>query len=785
METPLLDNVKSANAITASLSITPEDHDHLRPTPPKPLEQIFLTMHHRKMQRDLNGPQKKKRKYHFVALACLLILIYGLSAYSNRDGEQNLAITLTIQQIVLIGVWIFVSIVITAIFGSSKFIVLLYWMLVYWPLLAILASLLFHGKKEIFGGADDSDDWITYGFVIAEIFTFLTFIVTNYVYPKLVTSRWFRETYGATRFWRIRMIDESATAQRSFFAMEYDGMWGKLSKRYQCRYVGEVNDDGLPHGQGVWSDDSYNGEVLTGTWDNGRPVAPYSSRQYGGKGNTFSAVRVAFFMATDDSWEANRMIPSNDGPPRCGVASVECSIAGDFMSHLPEAALLAGRADPGVESDHDLTIGTCCRMLDNGSSQSHSLDKPVTSLQIDANDIRGVQIGGHMYAPTGLPYTQRLKEIIINVIKAERPEDEVLGYVDREEENAMQQNEEGERAGYNSFRLEVKNWMKVDTKDALIFIPGFNSWLEHSLQTFGQMVAMTRMGRNVYPVLFAYPGGQVPTYRQASIISASENNRAYFLQMLRGLQSEGIQNIHIVSHSLGVQTLMNVFEDNSDGSPSLVSQCFGPAPTNGDASRSALELGKLNARSITMLNPDFPVHAFRERGFRSIRRVASLITVVGDRADQALFWSSLLNGISNSLKYPQPGACESTARMQESGFHLQQPIGRNVDSLYVEEGTDMGTKAMVLQHRGSISKLSKREAETASKMWLDCDVIDTTGLDTNVNDLRHSAYNVNSILLRDIEELIVTGKRASERTTLLHKKGNVYEYCHAPSFVKM
>ena len=78
---------------------------------------------------------------------------------------------------------------------------------------------------------------------------------------------------------------------------------------------------------------------------------------------------------------------------------------------------------------------------------------------------------------------------------------------------------------------------------------------------------------------------------------------------------------------------------------------------------------------------------------------------------------------------------------------------------------------------------SSRGDDEALKVWLDCDVIDTTGLDTNVNDLRHSAYSVNSILLRDIEDIVVTGKRASDRSTLLHKSGNVYEYCHAPSFV--
>lgn len=42
--------------------------------PTRALEQLFLTMHARKLDRDLNGPQKKKTRFHFVALACLLVL---------------------------------------------------------------------------------------------------------------------------------------------------------------------------------------------------------------------------------------------------------------------------------------------------------------------------------------------------------------------------------------------------------------------------------------------------------------------------------------------------------------------------------------------------------------------------------------------------------------------------------------------------------------------------------------------------------------------------------------
>lgn len=75
--------------------------------------------------------------------------------------------------------------------------------------------------------------------------------------------------------------------------------------------------------------------------------------------------------------------------------------------------------------------------------------------------------------------------------------------------------------------------------------------------------------------------------------------------------------------------------------------------------------------------------------------------------------------------------------------------------------------------------------EDLEKPWLDLDVIDTTGLDTNIANIRHSAYNLNPILLNDLEELITTGQRAMKRGSLLYRDGNIFSYCHAPSYVSM
>ena len=199
------------------------------------------------------------------------------------------------------------------------------------------------------------------------------------------------------------------------------------------------------------------------------------------------------------------------------------------------------------------------------------------------------------------------------------------------------------------------------------------------------------------------------------------------------------------------------------------------------SSSSTRGVGKLICRSITLLNPDFPLRAFKEHAFKSIRRVSSLITIVGDKADQALFWSSLINGGVNRFGGSQPSVLDFKDRTKQR--QLQELVGKDIDGLYHK--SDEVKDVVEFQNTELLNQASIRigRKEEATNTYLDCDVIDTTGLDTNVNNLRHAAYSVNSILLRDIEEIVITGRRAADRSTLLHKKGNVFEYCHAPSFV--
>ena len=442
---------------------------------------------------------------------------------------------------------VFLAVVVTAL-GPARFMGVLYWCLVYWPLLFFMAGLIFQEVLRVEGGGE----FLGYSFIVAEVLTIVTFIVVNYIYPKFVTSHWFAVSLSPRRYWNLTVTEYSKSEHKATLEIEYDGKWGCLARRHHCRYSGKVNDAGLPHGQGVWSDDSYSGEILSGFWEDGKPSSPFKSRQYGGKGNTFVGVRLVYFMATDDNFESTKFYPSNENPPRVGVASVECSVAGDFMSHLPSAELVGEMTVEGVEN---VSVGSCCLALDQFDGRVDD----AKSLKVTSTS-RGVSVEGHLFDITGMPFTRRVKQIIIDVASSSQKYDSLDSDDATGAANEEDGDEETARSAPNASSvitaapsLRVEGWVKAKTKPALIFIPGFNSWLQHSLETFGQMIAMTKLAHNVYPILYEWPAAQVLTYRLASQISASQNNRMNFLQLIKGLQSEGITDIHIVTHSMGVQ----------------------------------------------------------------------------------------------------------------------------------------------------------------------------------------------------------------------------------------
>jgi len=216
-------------------------------------------------------------------------------------------------------------------------------------------------------------------------------------------------------------------------------------------------------------------------------------------------------------------------------------------------------------------------------------------------------------------------------------------------------------------------------------------------------------------------------------------------------------------------------------------------PNNSDTS----SLPPMICRTVTMLNPDFPLESFVDRHFASVRRVCSTVTIIGDRRDKALLGSQFVNGllVYSGFKQPealQPKATRDLGKFSERQVYQgkyrfrQQVIGLSIESLYFDDDVDKDelNDALLFKERAPVLVCAEDE-EVQDRAWLDVDVIDTTGLDTNIAGIRHSGFNLNPILLKDLEELISTGRRAVNRATLLYRDGNNFSYCHAPSYVAM
>ncbi|KAL7721973.1 DUF676 domain-containing protein [Entamoeba marina] len=65
------------------------------------------------------------------------------------------------------------------------------------------------------------------------------------------------------------------------------------------------------------------------------------------------------------------------------------------------------------------------------------------------------------------------------------------------------------------------------------------------------------------------------------------------------------------------------------------------------------------------------------------------------------------------------------------------------------------------------------------------DIIDTGDLERNIDGANHGFFNINNSMIEDLQELICTGKTASERETRLVKTNDIFHFTLLPRSVKM
>lgn len=258
---------------------------------------------------------------------------------------------------------------------------------------------------------------------------------------------------------------------------------------------------------------------------------------------------------------------------------------------------------------------------------------------------------------------------------------------------------------------------------------------------------------------------------------------------------------------------------------------------------SAQEGMPIRMDTLILLNPDFPMVQFRDHDYFVVRSYCDHIVMYVDTRDHCLTISELCNR-EISLGMSVFGMCTTPEKLDDiipeleaSGLCVSldnptisaqspyisrytiykgkpllsrqtQATGRlfPVDGAPSEPGTpvmkretvnnsviapvpkkpvyDAESRGEQHDHPFNSTRLSEDLGVENRHLWLDMDVIDTTMIDTNVDFLKHSLYQMKREIMDDLREVILMKIRADQRHTRLdRRRGNVFVLRVAPAAV--
>ncbi|KAJ3307315.1 hypothetical protein HDV03_001800 [Kappamyces sp. JEL0829] len=526
-----------------------------------------------------------------------------------------------------------------------KLSLVLRWIL-YWAVTAA-GLLVIVQQNKIDSDSNNVAKIIVIGFVIIEAITLLVYLYTRVLYVKTLA---YLTKGNPDRYFQIR------NHPKKDHHYIFKGFLELSRRKKVFSYVGEVDEHGIPHGFGKWTSKWAFGEVLTGYFEHGKPVGPFTSREYK-TGYAFKNLRIGF-ASTTATFSQNTLKRAD--AVKFGVASVECSIAGRFFSDLPKAKLLFSpfgdetSVKPSLQSMEEVL-----RNLRPVLSKIDPISKKLvgtTKVTVEYSHDVGFSVPGFM------PPNQEHREC--NTLSLSRSALSLPNDTDH---------------------LVIDGWKKRDLgKEAVVFVPGFNSTLEQSLETFGQMIALGNLSSEMKPIVFNWPGGSLIQFSYAVTLAKGEQIRKDLIDTIQQLRLSGITRIHLLCHSL----VMNASADFA-----MVFRPQEELPTNADIPSSSDELAEL--ASLTLLNPEAELDQFKAINLPCIRQFTRLITVYSNKDDVALKTSEYIN--------------------------WKKMLGCRVYELYQEDG------------------------ESEEKVFLDIDVIDTSELDTNIQGAKHSYFNLNKV----------------------------------------
>ncbi|KAI9030238.1 hypothetical protein DFJ74DRAFT_655959 [Hyaloraphidium curvatum] len=268
-----------------------------------------------------------------------------------------------------------------------------------------------------------------------------------------------------------------------------------------------------------------------------------------------------------------------------------------------------------------------------------------------------------------------------------------------------------------------------DGRDAIIYIHGLKQSLGNSAAKLAQFVILAAFPATKYALwCFDWPGGSVFSFNRTREESGSEQTERELEEFLRALIGAGYRRFHIIAHSMGTRVTTNLARHGGGALSRLFKE-------RDDSSTGYLEVRsdapKAELVSVILINPEIVLNDFVYNRFPSLHRFCKSITIYADRNDRALLTAETLGGEATLGRSPHLVLCRDA-------------LGR--------------------------------------PRYLDCDVIDNTHLEANINVIRHAYFALNPMLVDDIKGIIDDGLcRARDRSSLRRKGGNVFGFLVAPS----
>lgn len=348
-------------------------------------------------------------------------------------------------------------------------------------------------------------------------------------------------------------------------------------------YRGELDDQGRPHGYGIWHDTAPDGEVLTGRWEAGFPVGPFRTVNYK-TGYTCVSVKVAFaHNRAEELTDFPFLSRFRDGALKWGSCTVECSTAGKFYAHLPNVHNVCHCS---ADADDENAAAQCLHRVKARSDD----DESIGSITVSVDDRGGVKVDG-----------TRTSQVSIAI------------------------SDDG--SGLQVCDAAGERMTLVREHEIVVFIHGFNSPMSDALKRVGQLWTLGDFPNHLVPFVFGWPASRSVCYFRAKDALSERRLIDDFVTFLRNIATSH-QRIHIIAHSMGAKLLFNAL-------PRLAQDVF--------ASIHDKEARGVSLETVILLNPDSGLREFIEYEFDALVEMCDHITLYADHTDGALAYSEFFN----------------------------------------------------------------------------------------------------------------------------------------------